>query len=64
MEQIKIFPGRKLDYDARNIEKQRSEEDFMTAVVFSSENPYGKSLALLDLKSGILKVQLHLLKLL
>lgn len=28
----------------------------MTAVEFSAENPYGKAVALLNLKSGFLKV--------
>ncbi|KAL5822007.1 hypothetical protein ACOSQ3_023889 [Xanthoceras sorbifolium] len=54
---IKFFPGRKLDYEPRNCEKQRTEEDFMTAVEFSADDPYGKAIALLDLKSGVIKVE-------
>ena len=33
----------------------------MTAVEFSAENPYGKAVALLNLKSGFLKVSFFLL---
>ncbi|TXG60033.1 hypothetical protein EZV62_014606 [Acer yangbiense] len=54
---IKIFPGRKLDYEPKICEKRRTEEDFMTAVEFSAEDPYGKPIALLDLKSGVIKVK-------
>ena len=53
---MKVFLGRKLDYEPKHSEKQRNEGDFMTAVEFSAEHPYGKAVALLDLKSGCLKV--------
>lgn len=56
LEQIKIFRGRKLDYEPKHCEKQRTEEDFMTAAEFSAADPYGKAIALLDLKSGVVKV--------
>lgn len=55
--QLKIFKGRKLDFEPKHCGKQRSEQDFMTAVEFSAEDPYGKAVALLDLKSGLVKVQ-------
>lgn len=56
-----IFPGRKLDYECNYCEKPKNEQDFMTAVEFSAENPYGKAVALLNLKSGFLKVSFFLL---
>ncbi|PKU59821.1 hypothetical protein MA16_Dca028651 [Dendrobium catenatum] len=31
-------------------------EDFMTVVEFSAENPYGKAIALFDMKSGLVQV--------
>ncbi|XP_030974427.1 glycine-rich domain-containing protein 1 [Quercus lobata] len=54
---VKIFPGRKLEYEPKHCEKHRSEQDFMTAIEFSKEDPYGKAVALLDLKSGFLRVK-------
>ncbi|XP_022751143.1 glycine-rich domain-containing protein 1-like [Durio zibethinus] len=54
---VKVFLGRKLDYEPKYCEKQRNEGDFMTAVEFSAEHPYGKAVALLDLKSGYLKAK-------
>lgn len=54
--QMKLFPGRKLDFECKNCERKRSEREFMTLVEFSVEHPYGKALALLDLKSGLVKV--------
>ncbi|KAK4585024.1 hypothetical protein RGQ29_022620 [Quercus rubra] len=54
---VKFFPGRKLEYEPKHCEKHRSEQDFMTAVEFSKEDPYGKAVALLDLKSGFLRVK-------
>ncbi|XP_041022531.1 glycine-rich domain-containing protein 1-like isoform X2 [Juglans microcarpa x Juglans regia] len=54
---VKFFPGRKLGYEPNHCEKHRSEKDFMTAVEFSMEDPYGKEVALLDLKSGIFNVK-------
>ena len=54
--QVKLFQGKKLDFEPKCCEEKRSERDFMTAVEFSAENPYGKAVALLDLKSGSVKV--------
>ena len=54
--QVKLFPGRKLEYEPKHCEKQRNDRDFLTAVEFSVEDPYGKALALFDFKSGTVKV--------
>ncbi|KAH7656517.1 Glycine-rich domain-containing protein-like protein [Dioscorea alata] len=54
-EQIKLFLGRKLEYEPKNNNKQNDKE-FITVVEFSTEHPYGKALALLSLKSGPLRV--------
>ncbi|KAB5524427.1 hypothetical protein DKX38_022176 [Salix brachista] len=54
---VKLLQGKKLDFEPKCCEKKRSERDFMTAVEFSAENPYGKAVALLDLKSGSVKVK-------
>ncbi|EOX91856.1 Uncharacterized protein TCM_000919 [Theobroma cacao] len=54
---VKVFLGRKLDYEPKHCEKKRNEGDFMTAVEFSAEHPYGTAVALLDLKSGCLKAK-------
>ncbi|KAJ7953480.1 glycine-rich domain-containing protein 1-like [Quillaja saponaria] len=48
---VKFFPGRKLEYEPRYCGKHENEADFLTAVEFSVEDPYGKAVALLDLKS-------------
>lgn len=53
---MRLYAGRKLDYEPKQCEKQRSEHDFMTAVEFCAEYPYGRALALFDFKHGILKV--------
>ncbi|CAL0314136.1 unnamed protein product [Lupinus luteus] len=50
---VKVFSGRKLDYESRHYGKHGNETDFLTAVEFSTEDPYGKALALLDLKSRL-----------
>ncbi|WCJ32038.1 hypothetical protein M5689_013483 [Euphorbia peplus] len=54
---IKLFQGRKLDFEHRGYKKQRNEQDFITAVEFSAENPYGKTMALVDLKSALMEVK-------
>nr|XP_017218219.1 PREDICTED: glycine-rich domain-containing protein 1-like isoform X1 [Daucus carota subsp. sativus]XP_017218220.1 PREDICTED: glycine-rich domain-containing protein 1-like isoform X1 [Daucus carota subsp. sativus] len=54
---VRYFPGRKLEYEPKHCEKSRSDLDFLTAVQFSAEDPYGRAVALLDLKYGIYKVQ-------
>ncbi|KAL4582403.1 hypothetical protein LXL04_006951 [Taraxacum kok-saghyz] len=54
---VKLVNGRKLDYALKHNDKRTKEHDFMTAVEFSEEHPYGKAVALIDLKSGVLVVQ-------
>lgn len=53
--QVIIVPGRKLECEI-NCEKHKNEQNFMTAVKYSAEYPYGKAVALFDLKSASLKV--------
>jgi len=48
--QLKFFPGRKLEYELGHHGKRRNEMDFLTAIEFSVEEPYGKAMALLDLR--------------
>lgn len=59
MVQVKIYPGRKLEFELKHWERQKSDAGFFTAVEFSAEFPYGRAVALLDLKSGFLKVDAH-----
>ncbi|EXC03907.1 hypothetical protein L484_016112 [Morus notabilis] len=54
---VKFYPGRKLDYEPEGCEKHRNEQHVVTAVEFSAEDPYGKAVALLNLKSGFVKVK-------
>ncbi|CAH8325919.1 unnamed protein product [Eruca vesicaria subsp. sativa] len=49
---VKVYCGRKLEYETKHCTKLRSEQDFMTAVEFSKQHPYGKAVGLLDLKFG------------
>ncbi|KAJ8638191.1 hypothetical protein MRB53_012458 [Persea americana] len=53
---VKLFPGRKLEFELRCCNKERNERDFMTLVRFSRDYPYGKALAMFNLKSGYIKV--------
>ncbi|XP_042497154.1 glycine-rich domain-containing protein 2 [Macadamia integrifolia] len=53
---VKLFSGRKLEYEPKCCERKASERDFLTAVEFSLEDPYGKAVAMINLKSGIVKV--------
>ncbi|KAF5181520.1 Glycine-rich domain-containing protein [Thalictrum thalictroides] len=54
---VQLFPGRKLEYEPKNCQRQKNEQDFITAVEFSTEYPYGKAVALLNLKCGVVKVE-------
>ncbi|CDY63918.1 BnaC07g51250D [Brassica napus] len=49
---VKVYYGRKLEYETKHWAKLRSEQDFLTAVEFSKQHPYGKAVGLLDLKFG------------
>ena len=53
--QVIIFPGRKLEYETRYNGKEKGNY-FMTAVEFSPNDPYGKAVALMNLKYGFLEV--------
>ncbi|WRX29981.1 Glycine-rich domain-containing protein-like - like 3 [Theobroma cacao] len=55
-----VFRGRKLGYEINSGKKQKKEQHFMTAVEFSVEDPYGKAVALLNFKSGIMEVYQYL----
>ncbi|XP_074308930.1 glycine-rich domain-containing protein 2-like [Silene latifolia] len=52
---VKIFPGRRLDFETVPMEQQTLGQGFMTMVEFSMENPYGKAVALIDFKSQTIK---------
>ncbi|KAL6179274.1 hypothetical protein ACLB2K_050790 [Fragaria x ananassa] len=52
-----ILPGRKLEYETRSRSKQETEHNFMTAIEISPEYPYGKAVALLNVKSGFLEIK-------
>ncbi|KAF3682726.1 putative transcription factor bHLH93-like [Capsicum annuum] len=54
---VKFFPGQRLDYEHNHCTNQRSQDDFMTAVEFSALEPYGKAVALVDLKFGVINVK-------
>uniref|UniRef100_A0A803MNM7 Glycine-rich protein n=1 Tax=Chenopodium quinoa TaxID=63459 RepID=A0A803MNM7_CHEQI len=54
---VKLFSGRRLDFEPKHCKKQSSEHDFMTAVEFSALYPYGRATALIDFKNGIFKVK-------
>ncbi|KAG6648661.1 hypothetical protein CIPAW_07G161800 [Carya illinoinensis] len=57
IQKVIIVPGRKLEYESDCCEKLKDEQNFMTAVEFSAENPYGKAVALFNLKSGLLEIK-------
>ncbi|KAL8476774.1 hypothetical protein ACS0TY_029176 [Phlomoides rotata] len=58
---VRLFPGGRLDYETRRCEKHKGghqlEHHLITAVKFSAEDPYGRAVALLDLKSSTVKVK-------
>lgn len=60
--QVRLFPGGRLDYESRRCAKHKAEykhePNLITAVKFSTEEPYGTTVALLDMKSGTIKVLL------
>ncbi|XP_047325052.1 glycine-rich domain-containing protein 1-like [Impatiens glandulifera] len=53
---IKWFTGRRLEYQPKTCTNKRSEQEFITVVEFSAADPYGKAVALFDLKCGSCKV--------
>ncbi|KAK9749676.1 hypothetical protein RND81_02G142900 [Saponaria officinalis] len=48
---VKLFYGRRLDFETIPLENQKVKKSFVTAVEFSSEYPYGKAVALIDFTS-------------
>lgn len=56
MVQIKLYLGKKLEYEAKCCKLHSEDDAFVTAVQFCNNYPYGKAIALLDMESKILKV--------
>ncbi|CAA7019781.1 unnamed protein product [Microthlaspi erraticum] len=54
---VKVFSGRKLDYEPKHCGNRRSDQDFMTLVEFSKEHPYGKAVGLLDFRFGSIEAK-------
>ncbi|KAL3844933.1 hypothetical protein ACJIZ3_002336 [Penstemon smallii] len=59
---VRLYSGGRLDYESRRCEKHKVEHGqpdrhLITAVEFSEKEPYGKAVAVLDLKSGTVKVK-------
>ncbi|KAL0431416.1 UNVERIFIED_CONTAM: Glycine-rich domain-containing protein 2 [Sesamum radiatum] len=54
---VRLFVGGRLDYELKHCEKHKAfENHLITAIEFSHEYPYGRAVALLDFKSGTVKV--------
>lgn len=53
---IKLYRGRKLEYELRCCSAHSEDFSAVTAVKFCAEHPYGKAVALLDTKSQIIMV--------
>ncbi|KAK8480845.1 hypothetical protein V6N13_056988 [Hibiscus sabdariffa] len=51
-----VFGGRKLGYEINSSKNKKNEEHFLTAVEFSRGHPYGKAVALMNFKSGIIEI--------
>jgi hypothetical protein len=47
---------KKLEDEANGCKNHSEDSDFVTAIQFSTDHPYGIAIALLDMKSNILKV--------
>lgn len=54
--QVRIFSGRKLDYEPKHCANHRSDQDFTTLVEFSKQHPYGKAVGLIDMSFGSIEV--------
>lgn len=54
--QVVFVPGKKLDFETKHNCKKDEQDNFITAVEFSTKNPYGIALALIDIKAGVLQV--------
>lgn len=51
-----MYLGKKLEYEEKCCRGHNEDSAFVTAVQFSNENPYGKAIALLDMKSKLIEV--------
>ncbi|CAN8283927.1 unnamed protein product [Cochlearia groenlandica] len=54
---VRIFSGRKLDYEPKHCANHGNEQVYMTLVEFCKEYPYGKAVGLLDLRFGSIEVK-------
>ncbi|XP_024014092.1 glycine-rich domain-containing protein 1 isoform X2 [Eutrema salsugineum] len=54
---VKIFSGRKLDYEPKHCANRGNDQDFMTLVEFSKKHPYGEAVGLLDLRLGSIEAK-------
>ncbi|KAL9229522.1 hypothetical protein vseg_004980 [Gypsophila vaccaria] len=52
---VKLFSGRRLDFEPKNYVNRRYEKNFVTAVEFSKDYPYGRAVSLIDLRSETIK---------
>lgn len=57
--QVKIFSGRKLDYEPKHCGNRRSDQDFMTFVEISKQHPYGKAVGLVDMRFGSIEASVQ-----
>ncbi|KAJ3675543.1 hypothetical protein LUZ60_004585 [Juncus effusus] len=53
---VKLYWGKMLEFEEKCCNSHNNEVSFITAVEFSAENPYGKAIALLDMKAKLIKV--------
>ncbi|XP_078436875.1 glycine-rich domain-containing protein 1-like isoform X2 [Wolffia australiana] len=54
---VRLYLGRKLEFDPRTCAHHRTDENnYITAVQFSSDHPYGRAVALINVKSAFIKV--------
>ncbi|URD80963.1 hypothetical protein MUK42_02034 [Musa troglodytarum] len=54
--QMKLFLGKGLEYEPNSLKERNDKEFFTTLVELSAENPYGKAVALFDMKSSSVEV--------
>lgn len=54
--EMKIFLGRRLEFEPKPNGKKKEDHDFITIVGFSFEHPYGKAIAMIDMEIGHVKV--------
>ncbi|XP_048495831.1 glycine-rich domain-containing protein 1-like [Beta vulgaris subsp. vulgaris] len=54
---VVFVPGKKLDFETKHNCKKDEQDNFITAVEFSTKNPYGIALALIDIKAGVLQIK-------